>query len=105
MASDAYDAIEIEETAVVSVTELAIRSGLSEVELRELVECGALAPSRREGATWVFSRRSLSVARTARRLRDEYALDDVHSLAVLVRYVQRIEELEAELRRYRREGG
>jgi|SRR6185437_4037116 len=102
MAPDAYDAIEIEETAVVSVTELSARSGLSEVELRVLVECGALHPSQLEGATWVFSRRSLAVARTARRLRDDYALDDVHSLAILLRYVQRIEELEAELRRYRR---
>ncbi|MBS0326546.1 MAG: hypothetical protein JSS46_08380 [Proteobacteria bacterium] len=102
MASDAYDAIEIEETAAVTVTELSVRSGLSEVELVELVECGALHPSQRVGATWVFSRSSLAVARSARRLRDEYALDDVHSLAVLLRYVQRIAELEAELRRYRR---
>ncbi|HEX7327612.1 MAG TPA: chaperone modulator CbpM [Casimicrobiaceae bacterium] len=102
MASDAFDAIEIEEAAVVTVTELSARSGLTEFELRELVECGALRPSHGEGASFVFSRRSLTIARTARRLRDEYALDDVHSLAVLLRYVQRIEELEAELRRYRR---
>lgn len=102
MVPDAFDAIEIEETAVVSVTEMSARSGLSEFELRELVECGALRPSRGEATSFVFSRRSLIIARTARRLRDEYALDDVHSVAVLLRYVQRIEELEAELKRYRR---
>jgi chaperone modulatory protein CbpM len=102
MVPDAFDAIEIEETAVVTVTELSARSGLTEFELRELVECGALHPSRGAGASFVFSRHSLTIARTARRLRDEYALDDVHSLAVLLRYVQRIEELEAKLRRYRR---
>lgn len=98
---ESIQAIELEETSAVSITELTARSGLTERELRALVECGALHPSRSEGVSWVFSRHSLVVARHARRLRDEYALDDVHSLAVLLRYVQRIEELEAELRKYR----
>jgi hypothetical protein len=38
------------------------------------------------------------VARTARRLRDEFALDDSHALAVVLRLTQRIEALEAKLR-------
>lgn len=101
MKPDPIDALEIEDAAVVSVTELTARSGLTEIELHELVECGALHPAGGEGAGWVFSRRSLVIAHTARKLRDDYALDDVHSLAILLRYVQRIEELEAELRKYR----
>jgi hypothetical protein len=48
-----------------------------------------------------FSEHCILVARTARRLRDEYALEDSHSLAVVVRLTQRIAALEGELRQRR----
>jgi hypothetical protein len=37
------------------------------------------------------------VARTAQRLREDFALDDAHSVAVLLRFLQRIEALEREI--------
>jgi hypothetical protein len=43
----------------------------------------------------------VATARTARRLRDDFALDDAHAVALLLRFVQRIEELERELRALR----
>ena len=40
-------------------------------------------------------------ARTARRLRDDFALDDVHAVAIVLRFRERIELLEHELQRLR----
>ena len=54
----------------------------------------------RKGAGRVFGWRSVTVARTARRLRDEFELD-AHGVAVLTRFAERIRELEEELRQVR----
>jgi hypothetical protein len=51
--------------------------------------------------SWTFSSRCLLVARTAHRLRDDLALEDPHSLALVLRLEQRIEALERELRAFR----
>ncbi len=90
-------AVFLDETGVVSLEELTELSGLSEHELRDLVECGALAPFDVSAASWSFSAQCVVVARTAYRLREDFALDDTHSLAVLLRFVQRIEELERQI--------
>jgi len=84
----------------VTLVELAERSGLSEEELRELIESGAFAPV--DMSAWTFSAHCVVVARTAYRLREEFALDDTHALAVVVRLLQRIEALQAQLRSERR---
>ena len=96
---DTVEATFIEHSEYVTLIELAERSGLSEGELRELVECGAFSPA--DPAAFTFESRSLVVARTAHRLREELALDDTHALAVVVRLFQRIEALETELRTVR----
>ena len=92
-------AVVLDETGTLTVAELVERSGLSEEELQVLIDCGALAPRDAAGATWHFSAHCVVTARTARRLRDDFALDDAHALAVVLRFMQRIEVLEAELRR------
>jgi len=92
-------AVVLDESGTLTVTELVERSGLSEEELQVLIDCGALAPRDAVGASWRFSAHCVVTARTARRLRDDFALDDAHALAVVLRFVQRIEALEDELRR------
>jgi chaperone modulatory protein CbpM len=94
-------AVYIDDGETITFGQLVERSGLTVDELRDLVECGAMTAEAAGAAAARFSERSILVARTARRLRDEYALEDSHSLAVVVRLRQRIDALEAELRRRR----
>ena len=94
-------ALVLDDSGTITVAELVEQSGLSEDELAVLVDCGALEPRERTGASWRFSTRCVVTARTARRLRDDFALDDTHALAILLRMMQRIEDLEGELRRRR----
>ena len=91
-------AIMLDDNGTLTVAQLVEQSGLSEDELSALVDCGAIEP-REAGTSWRFSSRCVVTARTARRLRDDFALDDTHALAILLRLMQRVEELEGELRR------
>ena len=92
-------AVYLDDDGTVTFTQLVERSGLTERELVDLVECGALVAASSGPSSRTFSERCVVIARTARRLRDEYALDDSHSLAVVMRLTQRIETLEDALRR------
>jgi chaperone modulatory protein CbpM len=94
-------AVYVDDGETVTFTQLVERSGLTEAELADLVDSGALPDAPPVTARARFSARCIVVAHTARRLRDEYALEDSHSLAVVVRLTQRIEALETELRRRR----
>ena len=98
MKIEATTALLLDEAGVVSLAQLTEQSGLSEAEVQMLVDCGALEPREAAASAWTFSGRCVVTARVARRLRDDFALDDAHSVAVLVRFMQRIEELERELR-------
>jgi chaperone modulatory protein CbpM len=97
MTTEWVHAVLLEESEALSLAELTELSGLSEQELRDLVECGAIAPADVAAATWTFGAHCVVVARTAHRLREDFAIDDAHALAVLMRFVQRIEELEREI--------
>ena len=96
---ESASAFMLDDTGAVSIAELVDQSGLSEVELRVLVDCGALAPRDVRAAAWTFSSRCIVTARTARRLRDDFALDDAHAVAIVLRLHERIDALEHELRR------
>ena len=82
------------------LAEVALRSGLTEFEVLELVECGALAADDAPSGERFFGWRSIMVARMARRFRDELELEP-HGVAVLLRFAGRIRELEEELRELR----
>ena len=84
----------------VSLEEIARLSGLAEAELRELVDYGALAPNDPGGAQWTFSGECVVTARAARRLRTSFDLDP-SALSLAVGFLERIRELEAELRALR----
>jgi chaperone modulatory protein CbpM len=82
----------------VTVTELSRVSGLSPSELQELVEYGALAPVQQaQATTLVFSAACVVPLRHAVRLRRDYDLD-LFMVGMLLDYLQRIEDLEAQLR-------
>jgi chaperone modulatory protein CbpM len=98
---EATSAIVLDETGVISIAQLVEQSGLSEADLQELVDCGALSPRDVGAPQWTFSSRCIVTARTARRLRDDFALDDVHALAIVLRFHERMDALEHELRRLR----
>jgi chaperone modulatory protein CbpM len=94
------EALHIDERGELSWTQLIELSGLTEAELRELVDDGALVPVAPQAPAWSFHARAVVVARTAGRLRRELDLDP-HALALVLRFVARIEDLEAELRALR----
>jgi hypothetical protein len=94
-------AVFLDDTGAVTIAQLTEQSGLSEAEVQMLVECGALEPRDATVDSVRFSSRCVATARMARRLRDDFALDDAHAVALLLRFVQRIEELERELRALR----
>jgi chaperone modulatory protein CbpM len=95
------EAVWLHEGEGFSLSELADLSGLPEQELRQLIDYEALqplepatdpgAPSARFTASCVVS------ARTARRLRDDFELD-AGGLALTLSLLNRINELEAQLR-------
>lgn len=91
-------ALFLDETGAMSIAQLVEQSGLTEAELQVLVDCGALEPRDAAARSWSFSARSIVTARTARRLRDDFALDDVHAVAVVLRFMQKVEALERQLR-------
>lgn len=80
-----------------SLEELCELSGLSESELRDLVDCGALAPTNPAARHWTFGADRLMVARSACRLRRDFDLDP-HGVALAITLLERVRGLEAELR-------
>ena len=96
MTSHHADALWSDEHHALPLRDLADLSGLTEAELLELVDYGALSPADPTAGQWVFSVRSITVARTARRLREEFELE-AHGVTLLLAYLDRIHDLEAEL--------
>ena len=88
----------LDDDGTVTAAQLVEQTGLTPHEVELLVECGAIAPRDVAATTWTFSARCVVAARSARRLRDEFDLDDPHAVAILLRFLQRIDELERELR-------
>jgi chaperone modulatory protein CbpM len=90
----------LDEHRVVTLTELVEVSGLRETELLELVSTGALPARDAPGGGLSFNARVVTLARTACRLRDDFELD-TRGLAVALRLLERVHDLEGELSRLR----
>jgi chaperone modulatory protein CbpM len=88
----------LDERGVVTLVELAECSGLTEPELIELVELGALEPLESGAADLRFRAQCIAAARAASRLRNDFELD-AHGLALVLSLLDRVHELESELRR------
>ena len=93
------EAILLDQHHQFSEMELVELSGLSITELQLLVECEALSPvsTVEPAAETRFNAECLALARTASRLRNDFDLD-ANGLALTLRLLNRIHELEAELR-------
>lgn len=94
------EAVHFDEREKISFSQLIELSGLQEAELRDLVDYGALAPLDPQAPSWAFSARTVVIARTACRLRNDFELD-THALSVVLGFVGRIDALENELRAVR----
>ena len=94
------DALWLDERGAVTLIELAECSGLSEAELRELVDLGALEPLEQSANEWRFEAQCIVSARAAGRLRHDFELD-TPGLAVALSLLERVHELESELQRLR----
>ena len=91
------EALWLDERHEFSLAELADLSGLSQEELRQLIEYEALLPANPAAAEATFGAHCLVVARTACRLRNDFDLD-AGALALALSLIERIRGLEAELR-------
>ena len=103
MGSDFYDQALLTEHLEVALEELVQASGLSAHEIIELVEYGALEPvggTAAESSAWRFSARAIVMGRRASRLKADFDLN-VSALSLVLTYLQRIEDMEAELTRLR----
>jgi chaperone modulatory protein CbpM len=88
----------LDERGTITIVELAECSGLTEPELRELVELGALQPLDASAAHLSFGAQCIVAARTASRLRSDFELD-THGLALVLSLLDRVHDLESELQR------
>ena len=99
MNSEITEALCLNETIEVSCSELLSISGLSADELQELVDSGVLVPTAPQ-QPWTFSGNCISSVRAASRLRDDFELDR-NALALTLLMLERIRQLESELREFR----
>ena len=100
MRAEPADALRLDEQVAVTLHQLLELSGLAEHVLRELVAYGVLDPLDARAPQWTFAAECVVRARTASRLQRDFELD-AHALAVVLCYAERIDRLEAELRRVR----
>ncbi len=96
MQTEQADALWLDAQCEFSFAELVQLSGLSDTELRELVDYGALVPNNPQEAEWTFSGDIVVTVQAAGRLRDDLELD-AQALALTLTLIKRIRELEAQI--------
>jgi chaperone modulatory protein CbpM len=84
----------------IELDELAGATGLTVEEIVELVEYGVFEPLGGARVEWRFSARSITLGRSASRLRADFELG-VPGVALVAALLERIEELKAEVNRLR----
>ena len=89
-----------DDRCALTLADLARCTGLSQAELRELVDRGALVPIDARLGEWTFAADVLFALQAARRLRDDLELDAA-ALALALTLLRRVRELENELRALR----
>ena len=96
MQPESHEVIWLEQWQRLSISELALYSGMSEIDLHELVDYGVLTPSNPLELQWAFSADCVVRVRKAGRLRDELELD-THAMALAIMLLDRIDELETQM--------
>jgi chaperone modulatory protein CbpM len=87
-----------------TLVELAECCGIPENVVCELVEYGALSPSGTLPAEWAFSAECAVSVRKAARLCSDLELE-TPAMALVISFLERIQELEAQVRRLRAQAG
>ena len=87
----------LDDTTPLALQEMLALSGFTLAELMALVEHGAFEPQGATVETWIFSARTVFIARRAAGLRNEFGLDTPGTSLVLG-LLERIEALERRLR-------
>lgn len=100
MKIEIHEAVWLDEHQQFSLAELADLSGMPEAELRQLIDYAALTPADPHAAEARFSAECVIAARMAQRLRSDFDLD-AGALALTLSLLERIRDLEAELRALR----
>lgn len=85
-----------DDQAPLSLGELIERSGLSEMELRELIDCGLLVPLAQANAGETFHAECLVLIHRAQRLRHAFDLN-AEGLALVLSLLERVRGLQNEL--------
>lgn len=86
------------------IVEVSEACGLTTDVLRELVDFGVITPCDPTATEWDFAADCLPALRAAARLGADFELE-THALALVLSYLRRIEELEAQVRLMRAETG
>jgi chaperone modulatory protein CbpM len=94
------EAVALDTRGELTLSQLVELAEMPEEDLRALVDYGALTPVDPAAPSWTFTASWVVVARIAGRLRRDFELD-AYSLSVVLRYVQRVDALEAEVRALR----
>ncbi len=97
MAEQGNEITFLDEHRRITLTELSRVSGLSVIEIRELVELGAFEVVEAQTGEWVFASRCVYLARAAYRLKSDLDLN-LSGTALALTYLERIRELEERLR-------
>jgi len=100
MSINAAEALWLDASQSVTLENLIELSGLTESEVLELIDAGALVPLDVQAVTWTFAADCVLTVRQASRMRQGLELD-VHSLALAISLLDRIRALEQELARLR----
>ena len=100
MQAETHESIWLDRSQVVSIHELVNVSGLSEDEVHELVDGGALVPINPDAGAWTFSADCVVTVRKASRLRDDLELD-AHAMVLALTLLEQIRSLESELSQLR----
>lgn len=96
MQAETHESIWLDCSQVVSIHELVSVSGLSEEEVHELVDGGALVPINPDAGAWTFSADCVVTVRKASRLRDDLELDP-HAMVLTLTLLEQIRSLESAL--------
>lgn len=97
MTPETLDWTSLDETASISLADLARASGMGAEEVAELVEYGALVTISTSRDEPVFSASCVPPLRAASRLRQDYDLD-IFTVVLLMESLTRIEALERKIR-------
>lgn len=92
------DSVWLNASDICSLEHLVQVSGLTRDDLLDLVDAGIIEPSNQDRADYFFHTDCIVVARTARRLRDDFELDS-SGLALALNLLRRVNQLEADLAR------